>query len=76
MNPLQFNSSSLAICNMNSKYFPSTKKAGLVDSGAVHINLDTVDLGGRSELGEWLPHNPTSGRLMWNFYNEAGHVNC
>lgn len=33
---------------MNTIYFRFTKEAGLVDTRAVHCNLDTVDLGGKS----------------------------
>lgn len=52
MNPSQFDSSHLAICHVISINFPSRWEAGLLYTGAVHGNWDTVELGGEGELGE------------------------
>lgn len=56
-----FDCSFLTIINLNNISFPSAREAGFVDPGAVHGNEDTVDLGGKSELGERRSHSPRLG---------------
>lgn len=42
---------------LSSELYPSTKEAGL-DVWAMHFKYNTVGLGGKNELVEWLLHNP------------------
>lgn len=56
-----FDCTFLTIIYVNSISFSSAREAGFVDPGAVHGNEDTVDLEGKSELGERRSHNSRLG---------------